>query len=152
MASSGGGSGFSLASPGYVEVLTSAGGPFENTQGTLLASALRSATTNTPQQTNYNARGVVVFLNVTANAGTSPTLSTVIRAYDPISGNTRALVTGGNVTGVGTYAFLVYPAAGTLDTQTGSNLPLPRTWDVNFVLGGSAGPSFTYSAAYAYIL
>jgi hypothetical protein len=41
-----------------------------NTQGTLLASAARTATATSPNQTNYNAKGVQLTIDVTAVSGT----------------------------------------------------------------------------------
>ena len=41
-----------------------------NAEITLLESATRNSDTASPYQTNYNARGVVIYLNVTAVPGT----------------------------------------------------------------------------------
>src|SRR5579871_3766078 len=57
-----------------------------NQDMTLLASAARTATTNSAPQTNQNARGVLVYLNVTAASGTGG-LRLAVQAQDPVSGN-----------------------------------------------------------------
>ena len=153
MASSGGGSGFSLASPGYVEVLTSAGGPLENTQGTLLTSAVRTTSTNSPAQTNYNARGVVIVLDVTAASGTGG-LTVQIKAPDPVT------TTGSNqlhnnptaVTATGQTLYALYPGASTTGGVVANafSMVLPRSWFLTVNHGDGSG--YTYDVGYYYVV
>lgn len=125
-----------------------------NTQGTLLASAARTAQTSSPTQTNYNARGVVVFLNVTAASGTGG-LQPVMQGLDPVSGNGFSLnATPTAVITTGTFAYVWYPGAvlpggGTSIAQVLS-APVPRTWAVTIVVGNAT--SYTYSLGYSLIL
>lgn len=121
-----------------------------NTQGTILPNAARTATTNSPVQTNYNARGVLVTLNVTAASGTGG-LSLRIQVQDPVSGtffNYNATPTA--VTATGMYSYLVYPGvSGGFTTQL-SPVVLPRTWQISVSHGD--GTSYTYSVGYQLIL
>lgn len=128
-----------------------------NTEGTLLASAARTATTNTSNQTNYNARGVIATLYVTVPSGTTETLQVVARYVDPVSGaNTNPVVAFPTIDGTvaaGIYRFVIYP--GTVETVATSNLevqgiPLPRTWLISIVHSGTS--SWTYSLGYQYII
>lgn len=120
-----------------------------NTQGTLLASAARTVTTSSPTQTNYNARGVIVTLNVTAASGTGG-LQLDIMGYDPVT-NTPYHINNAPtaVTATGIYTYVVYPGAnGGNPTQTTSQ-PLPRSWYA-FIYVNDAS-SYTYSVGYALI-
>ena len=122
-----------------------------NTQGTLLASAARTVQTSTADQVNYNARGVVVFLRVTA-AGATGGLQVAVEGKDPVSGVYYQLnASPAAVTTATGIAYVVYPgaagAAGSVGQATSA--PLPRTWRAT-VLVGSAD-AFTYSLGYALI-
>jgi hypothetical protein len=123
--------------------------------GTLLASSARTATTNSPDQTNYNGRGVSVVLNVTANPGGIETLSLKIQGKDSISGNyydiadATVLFTAGN----GTKVLTVYPgvlAADFVAGDTGKSAVVPRTWRA--VVTHSSTGSWTYSLSGVTIL
>ena len=124
-----------------------------NTEVTLLASAARTVSTNSPDQTNYNARGVILFLNVTAASGTGG-LQMRVRIKDTLTGNYVNLSDLTSLrTTTGRDTLLLYPGAS--DTEQGDiNLaapfPLPRTWGVKVNHGD--GSSYTYSLAAAYIL
>ena len=129
---------------------------YNNTQGTLLASAARTSAAFAPNQTNYNARGVVVFLSVTAASGTGG-LSIHIVLVDPVSGN--SVYTAPNPTAVvatGLYAYMLYPSAsGTANTGGASvvqwvSSALTRTWTA--WVGAGDTSSYTYSLGYALIL
>ena len=124
-----------------------------NTEGTLLASAARTANALSPTQTNHNARGVLVMVDVTL-AGTG-NLTPSIRAIDPISGNTYVLLSGGPITASGRWGFLVYPGAPTVafgasGTVQSVGHALPRTWYVSIISGD--GSSWTYSIAFSTIV
>lgn len=132
-----------------------------NTTATLLASAARTATTNSPDQVNHNARGVIVTLDVTVTPNNAETITVAIQLKDSASGKyltisaftaLTASVLGASPT-TETYAFTFYPGA--VETAATAKhevqgLPLPRTWRVA-VTHSSTG-SWTYSVAAAYIL
>ncbi len=112
------------------------------TEVTLLASFARTATTNSPTQTNTSWRGVTLFLNVTV-AVAAQTLTVLLQFRDPISGLFSTVFTSVAVTVTGLYAFQVYPAAaGAAGSQS---LNLPRQWRAQ--VAHSAGGSWTYSLA-----
>lgn len=121
-----------------------------NTQGTLLASAARTASTFTATQVNYNARGVLISLNVTAASGTGG-LQVVVCGIDPVTGmtiNTNSVPTA--VTATGEYSYLIYPGtSGGRITQV-TSLVLPRTW--NAMVAANDSSSYTYSLGYSLIL
>ena len=128
---------------------------YNNTQGTLLASAARTADGTSSTQTNTNARGVVFTINVTAVSGTSPEMSFTINFIDPVTGNPTYVGNSSNITATGTYNFIVYPA-NNVSSLGGENLgiigsPIPRDWQLAYNMGGTS-PSFTFSVGYCYIL
>jgi hypothetical protein len=122
-----------------------------NTEGTLLASALRTTTTQSPDQTNTNARGVQVTLNVTVGVTLSLTLT--IQAKDPVSGTYYDLNAAPTaVTGTGLTVYSLYPGVGAASggvTQR-TSAAVPKTWRVN-VTHGNANNA-TYSVGYALIV
>lgn len=119
-----------------------------NPEGTLLASAARTATTNSPDQSNYGARGVRVRINVTAVSAT-PSITVAIQEKDSISGNYISILTSAAIVSTGQKTTLVlYPGAtGVANAVLGE--PLPRTWRV--AVTHADADSITYSVDYALI-
>ena len=115
-----------------------------NIAGTLLASAARTTTTSSADQTNYNGQAVAVTINMTAVPGIE-TVTPAIEAKDPISGVYTAILTGTAIVATSTVRLRV----GT-DIAAAANLAaadvLGRTWRVTMT--HSASGSFTYSVAY----
>ena len=127
--------------------------PRNNMDQTALASAARTATTSSADITNYNGRGVMVFLNVTAASGTGG-LTLTIQAKDPVSGNyfnLNANPSAVTSTGNGT-VYIVYPstltAAGNVTQST--QAVLPRTFRITVTHGDAS--SYTYSVGASIIL
>ncbi|WP_201319130.1 hypothetical protein, partial [Paenibacillus sp. EPM92] len=124
-----------------------------NTQGTLLASAPRTAITASPVQTNYNARGVLIHLYVSAASGTGG-LTLRIAGYDPVTGFTMYLnSTPTAITATGISGYMLYPGIA-LGTTVNMNqvigVALPRTWKVDVFHGDTS--SYTYSVGFSLIL
>ncbi|TAK22546.1 MAG: hypothetical protein EPO26_10845 [Chloroflexota bacterium] len=127
-----------------------------NTEGTLLASAARAATTATAAQTNHNAQGLIVFLNITI-AGASGGLTTQIIAVDPVGAGSTILLQSGLISATGLYAYELRPGADTAALGGGSgNLTvrnsgsLPRTFKVQ--IAHTLADSWTYSVGYALLV
>lgn len=121
-----------------------------NTEVTVLASAARTTTTNSADQTNYNARGVVLTIDVTAIVDT-PSVTPQIEAK--LGSKYEAILTAAAaITAVGVHTYVVYPGgiAARDDVVEVAQLPLPRTWRLTVTHGDA--DSITYSAEAAYIL
>lgn len=121
-----------------------------NFEAPLLASAARTATTNSPDQTNHNVRGFALILNVTANPGAAETLSLKIQAKDPVSGSYVDVVDFGVIVTAanGTFYVIAYPGIADADhvaAVVAKSAVLPRTWRA--VVTHSAAGSWTYSLA-----
>lgn len=125
-----------------------------NTATTGLASAARTTTTQTADQTNYNGRGAQIILDVTVTPNDAQTLQVTVEVKDSVSGKYAqiaaftALVAsalGANPT-TETYVYTVMPGAAETIATTKHELqalPLGRTWRVNVI--HSAAGSWTYS-------
>ena len=120
----------------------------------LLASAVRTATTNTTDQVNFGYRGVLLIYNVTAVVGT-PTLQCTVECKDPsgTSDYIQLFAATANITATGEYIFQLYPAATAVADASPSeaaNRILPRTWRVTDVIAGTT--SLTYSLGASYLV
>jgi len=120
-----------------------------NFEGTALASAARTAATNSPEIKNHNGRGLVIYVNVTldpASAAITPSL----RTGDPVSGTYDVIWTAAAaISATGLYSYQLGP--GLLATAGGSytdteNILLPRSLQIS--MGVADGDSMTYSVAY----
>ena len=122
-----------------------------NVDAVALASAARTATANTPDIVTYNARGITVLLNVTANPGGAETLSLKIQAKESIGGayidiaDAGILFTAAN----GLKGIEIYPGILSADLVAGlvgkSSSIVGRT--VRAVITHSSTGSWTYSVS-----
>lgn len=121
-----------------------------NTEGTALASAPRTATTASAEIVNYNGSAILWYLNVTAASGTGG-LQAAIQIKDPVSGvysNLSGLPTA--VIATGQKAYGVWRGAGAGGGLTNAyNVVLPRTFRINVTHGDAS--SYTYSVGYSII-
>lgn len=115
-----------------------------NQSGILLASAARTATISSPDQTNYNGRGAHVILAVTA-ASDSPSIVLKIEGKDA-AGNYYTLLEGAAVTGTSTNIYKVMPWIAAVANVSAPDL-VPRTWRVTVTHGDT--DSITYGVYYA---
>lgn len=107
-----------------------------NTEGTLLASAARTASGNSADLTVHNSSKLAVYLDVTAASGTSPTLDVTVKAKDPVSGKYFTIGTFAQKTGVASEAIFI---GGGADVEFAV-----RTYRIEYVIAGTS-PSFTFS-------
>ena len=118
---------------------------FTKTSRVLLASAARTANTQSPVFTDMDAAALRLYLNVTVVSGTGG-IYPVIRGYDKVSGNAVELTSGGDVVNeTGTYAYEMSTAA---DPAFGAiresvSRTVPDQWDV--LVKQVDGTSYTYS-------
>jgi hypothetical protein len=107
---------------------------------TLLASAVRAATTSTADQVKSINRGVYVFLKVTAVPGVD-TLTVTIQGKD-VDGTYYTILASTASAATGTVTLKVYPGLPNT-ANVSSNEVLPDLWRVTVT--HSAGTNFTYS-------
>ncbi len=122
-------------------------------------AGLKTATFAGATQTNFGARGAIVTIQMGAVSGTTPTCISQLQ-WSPDGGITwlnfgiamTAIIATGN------HTLIVYPSntsqsAGATPTNLTTNAaqtlvinaPLPRTWRLNYTLGGTT-PSFNFTA------
>lgn len=109
----------------------------------LAPSAAITADGQTNDQLNAKGRGVVILANITALAGTSPTITFIVEGKDPVSGNYYTILTSAALAVTGLTALTVYPGA-TAAANVTVSLPLARTFRVRWTVGGTT-PSVTVS-------
>lgn len=125
-----------------------------NLDGALLASAARTTTTVSATQTNYNARNVVLALNVTVNPGGAETLRLDLQG-SPDGGTIWYTVANGTASAFGGAAGDQIVSVGPGDSagwndgtgSTGRATSCPRTWRARVTHSGAG--SWTYSVSYA---
>jgi hypothetical protein len=149
----GAGTAFVLQTAGSLYNGTSYDRQRNNNEPSVLASAARTTSANSADLVNYNARGVRLFLDVSAQSGTTPTLDVKVQVKDSVSGlyvDLPGAAFAQNIGTVQTKILDIYPG---LAAATGAavNEMLSRTWRVVATIGGVT-PSFTFSVSSAYIL
>lgn len=116
------------------------------------SSAARTATVAGATVTNYNARGAVITINVTAASGTTPTLIAKLQ-YSPDGGTTWIDYTDKPVTAtisaIGKTTLIVCPGV-TEVANSAVSLPLPRTVRMHYTIGG-ATPSLTFATYFNWV-
>lgn len=108
---------------------------------TILASAARTATVDSADQTNVNGRGLHVFVDVTAVTAT-PTITVKIQGKDAVSGTYYDLLEGTALTAVATQTLKVYPGLTAVLNEDENDI-LPRTWRIR--VEHTDADSITYS-------
>lgn len=124
-----------------------------NVAGTALASAANAASTRTSAViTNHNARGVMLFLNVSA-LGAGESLTTKLLAVDPITGAGQRVTAFAGFGSVNLAVYIIYPGA--VETSDATNafvqgVPIPRSLQVAVDTSPGVNAS-TYSVGYSLI-
>lgn len=126
-----------------------------NWRETILASAVRTATIQTASFINYNHRGAMFTLNVTANPGADETLAFNVYHIEPVADGAVVIYfkTGLSQNANRKISFVLYPgavetvAATYLEAQA---IPLPREYQIG--IGHSGSGNWTYSVSADYIL
>lgn len=119
--------------------------PALNVEGTALASAARTATTNSPDLANNFGKTILVIVNVTAITG-EPSITIKVQGKDPASGAFYDLLSSASITAIGTYVLQV--GAGLPETANQSaNKPLPKTFRISVTHANA--DSITYSVGYS---
>lgn len=114
---------------------------------TAKASAAQGlGTVNGDDLTNFNGKGVLVTLDVTAVSGTTPTLDVKLQHKDSVSGK-YVDIPGASFTqktGISTDTLLIYPSI-TVTANRQVNSTLGKLFRIVSTVGGTATPIFTFS-------
>lgn len=115
-------------------------------------SAAHTSTFNGATATNFNGRGVMVYINVTAASGTPSMLAKLQYSFDGTNffdADTTNLQSTA-ITGIGAYVMMVYPGIATAANKALNGI-LPRTWRMGYTISGSS-PSLTFATWAAYLV
>lgn len=113
----------------------------QNTTAALLTYAAAGAGTNGADQTNTSARGIKLFISITAITGTTPTFTVTLQGKDTISGAYYTILASAALNATGFTVLTVYPGI-TSSANTAANDVLPGTWRVISSIGGTT-PAIT---------
>jgi len=103
----------------------------QNPTGTPATGSLPAATYVSADQQNLGRKGIKVFVNITAGAGT---LTVTIQGKDPNSGTYYTILASAALSGNGMTVLTVYPAA-PATANLSANDVLPDTWRISAVVG-----------------
>lgn len=111
--------------------------------GNVLPLVGATASANGPDQLNGGQRGIRVVVDITAIAGTAPTLVVSVRGKDATSGKyfPAVMMQSAVLNAVGTYVLTMYPGLTPVANQVVSDV-LPRLYRVEAVIGGGT-PNIT---------
>lgn len=118
-----------------------------NTLATLISAIARTADVTTATQTNYNARGVHIIIDVTAY----PAAASVVAKLQGLDnfGTAYSILESPAIVAVGTYEMKVYPGITAVANQSANDV-LPRSW--NLFMDHASADSITYRVSVAYIV
>ena len=120
-----------------------------NAQGQVLPLATRTGGLTSAQFiAPSTARGLALFLNVTAASGTGG-LSLFVNFYDPVSNQYGQVALISSVIAISITGSVVYPTAVNAGWAAAATSPLTPTWAAEIQTGDSS--SYTYSLGYAYL-
>ena len=105
-----------------------------------------AASINGTDQENACYKGIKVVVDITALAGTAPTVTVTIEGKDQASGKYYTLLASAALSATGTVILTVYPGV-TVTANVSASDVLPKTWRVRTAGGGTiTNASFTVGA------
>lgn len=115
---------------------------------TLLTSAAISANGNSSDQTNYNGKGVLLFINTGSFGSGESTMTVTIQGKDPVSGTYYTILQSASLSASTFTVLRVYPGL-TASANATANDVLPRTWRVSYSASawGTGGSTLGIAAA-----
>ena len=117
----------------------------ENRTVTIVSSAALGTTTASTPVASHGARGIIIYMEVTAVSGTSPTLDSKVQGYDAL-GDVWHDITGAvfaQKTGAGSDYLTIYPGIGETANEAVSDV-IPALIRVHSTIGGSSTPTVTF--------
>jgi len=117
-----------------------------NEEITLLASAARTAQTDSAAQVNHNHRGMILFVDVTVDAAAGA-ITPNIAVKDPVSGTAKVIWTAAAaIAATGQFVYMLLPGAADAGSYTEQKeLAIPRDWFFRMTVADA--DSLTYSVS-----
>ena len=119
---------------------------------TIRSSSALGATGATDPVASHGARGIIIYMEVTAVSGSSPTLDSKVQGYDAL-GDVWHDSTGAvfaQKTGAGNDYLTIYPGIGETANEAVSDV-IPALIRVHNTIGGSSTPTVTFSLGGVFI-
>lgn len=118
---------------------------------TLLASAAITSNSQSADQTNYNARGVKVFIKTGSFGASESTMVVNVQVKDPVNGTYYTVLSSpaAGLSASSTYILTVYPGI-TVTANVSASDVISRTWRVSWSASnwGTGGSTLGISCAY----
>ena len=124
----------------------------ENRTVTIRSSSALGATAATTPVASHGARGIIIYMEITAVSGTSPTLDSKVQGYDAL-GDVWHDITGAvfaQKTGAGSDYLTIYPGIGETSNEAVSDV-IPATIRIHNTIGGSSTPTVTFTLGGVFI-
>ena len=124
----------------------------ENRTVTIRSSSALGATAATDPVASHGARGIIIYMEITAVSGSSPTLDSKVQAYDAL-GDVWHDITGAvfaQKTGTGSDYLTIYPGRGETANEAVSEVS-PAIIRVHNTIGGSSTPTVTFTLGGVFI-
>lgn len=109
----------------------------------LITHTAASAGVNGADQAAASAKGILVYIHISAISGTSPTLTVTLQGKSPESGQYFTVLASAALTATGLTVLKAYPGL-TAAANAAVNDILPTSWRVTSAIGGTT-PSVTAS-------
>ena len=119
---------------------------------TIRSSSALGATGATERVSSHGARCIIIYMEVTAVSGSSPTLDCKVQGYDAL-GDVWHDITGAafaQKTGTGSDYLTIYPGIGETANEAVSDV-IPQHIRVHSTLGGSSTPTVTFTLGGVFI-
>lgn len=113
--------------------------------GELLNVVAGTTTQTTADMANADARGVKVFVNVSANAGGLGSITASIQIKDPGSGTYATPLSSAAIVATGFTVLTIYPGLAATANVTANDC-LPRQWRIQVVANNANPVSYTVGA------
>jgi len=118
-----------------------------NSSLVVLASAARTALINSSDIVNYNWRGAVIYINITAF--TAGSITVTIKGKDEVGGGYSTILASAALAAVALTPLTIYPGV-TVAANSSASTVLPRLWRAEVAVGSA--DSITYSISVSYVL
>ena len=107
----------------------------------LISHSAASTGVNGPEQGAGSAKGVLIYIDIDAISGTSPTLTVTLQGKSPVSNEYHTILASAALTATGLTILKVYPGLTAAANAAVSDI-LPSVWRVVSAIGGTT-PSVT---------
>lgn len=102
----------------------------------IITHTAASAGVNGPDMDGSNHKGLLLYIDITAITGTTPTLTVTIQGKSPVSGKYVTILASAALNSTGTTVLKVYPGL-TAAANTVANDMIPPTFRVITAIGGT---------------